>query len=73
MMETVLNEYGEYVHRVTESIYAKVIDEREKACKGAIYEWAREKGIDEVLLMDEEKLKEILRLGAVEYSKLYGD
>lgn len=73
MMETVLNECGEYVHRVTEAIYAKVIDEKEKACMGAIYEWAREKGIDEVLLMDEEKLKEILRLGAAEYSKLYGD
>lgn len=73
MMETVLNEYGEYVHRVTEAIYAKVIDEKEKACMGAIYEWAREKGIDEVLLIDEEKLKEILRLGAAEYSKLYGD
>ena len=72
MMETVLNEYGKYVHRV-ETIYAKVIDEKEKACMGAIYEWAKEKGIDEVLLMDEVKLKEIIRLGSAEYSRLYGD
>lgn len=73
MTETVLNECGEYVHRVTEAIYAKVIDEKEKACMGAIYEWAKEKGIDEVLLIDEVKLKEIIRLGSAEYSRLYGD
>lgn len=73
MTKTVLNECGEYVHRVTEAIYAKVIDEKEKACMGAIYEWAKEKGIDEVLLIDEVKLKEIIRLGSAEYSRLYGD
>lgn len=73
MTETVLNEYREYVHRVTEAIYAKVIDEEEKAYMGAIYEWAKEKGIDEVLLIDEVKLKEIIRLGSAEYSRLYGD
>ena len=73
MMEMVLNEYEEYAHRVTEAIYAKVIDEKEKVCMGAIYEWAKEKGIDEVLLMDEVKLKEIIRLGSAEYSRLYGD
>lgn len=72
-MKKVSDECENYVYNITESIYVQVLAEREKACVNAIYAWAKQNGADEVILMDEAKLKEIIRLGAIEYNKLYGD
>lgn len=60
-------EFGEYfpecdvsgAYTITQSIIAKVADAQECACIEAIRIWAREKGYDDVLLLDENKLKEI--------------
>lgn len=54
-------------------IYAQIVSAKENACIDAIYKWAKENDIDEVMLFDECKLKEILRLGCIEYQKIYGD
>ena len=73
-------EFGGYVpecdiswpYTMTKSIIAKVADAQDCACIEAIRIWAREKGYDDVLLMDEAKLKEIILLGSAEYERLYG-
>lgn len=59
-------------YTITQSIIAKVADAQECACIEAIRIWAREKGYDDVILMDEAKLKEIIRLGSAEYDRLHG-
>lgn len=61
------------VYTITQSIIAKVADAQECACIEAIRIWAREKGYDDVLLLDENKLKEIIRLGSAEYERLHGE
>lgn len=58
---------------ITQNIIAKVADAQECACIEAIRIWAREKGYDDVLLMNEEKLKDIILLGSAEYERLYGE
>lgn len=58
---------------IQESIIAMVMDAQEVVCVNAIKLWAKEKGYDDVILMDEEKLKEIIRLGSAEYERLYGE
>lgn len=60
-------------YTITQSIIAKVADAQECACIEAIRIWAKEKGYDDVILMDEAKLKEIIRLGSAEYDRLYGE
>ena len=73
-------EFGEYMpecdmsgaYTITQNIIAKVADAQECACIEAIRIWAREKGYDDVLLLDENKLKEIIRLGSAEYERLHG-
>lgn len=60
-------------YTITQNIIAKVADAQECACIEAIRIWAREKGYDDVLLMDENKLKEIIRLGSAEYERLHGE
>lgn len=60
-------------YTITKSIVAKVANAQECACIEAIRIWAREKGYDDVILMDEAKLKEIIRLGSAEYDRLYGE
>lgn len=69
-MDEFENDIGRFA--IQETIYAQVVTEQEKACMNAIYAWAKQNGADEVLLMDEVKLKEIIRLGAIEYNRLYG-
>ena len=59
-------------YTITQSIIAKVADAQECACIEAIRIWAREKGYDDVILMDEAKLEEIIRLGSAEYDRLHG-
>lgn len=61
-----------WTYTITQSIIAKVADAQECACIEAIRIWAREKGYDDVILMDETKLKEIIRLGSAEYERLHG-
>lgn len=60
-------------YTITQSIIAKVADAQECACIEAIRIWAKEKGYDDVILMDEAKLKEIIQLGSVEYDRLHGE
>lgn len=60
-------------YTITQNIIAKVADAQECACIEAIRIWAREKGYDDVLLLDEDKLKEIIRLGSAEYERLHGE
>lgn len=55
-----------------QSILAKVIDAQECVSIEAIRIWAKEKGYDDVILMDESKLKEIIKLGSAEYERLHG-
>ena len=57
---------------IQQSILARVIDAQEEVCVNAIKMWAKEKGYDDVLLMNEEKLKDIILLGSAEYERLYG-
>lgn len=57
---------------IQQNILAMVIDVQEAVCVNAIKLWAKEKGYDGVILMDEAKLKEIIRLGSTEYERLYG-
>lgn len=72
-------EFGGYepelnpAYSIQESILAMVIDTQEALCVNAIKLWAREKGYDDVILMDEAKLKEIIRLGSAEYERLHGE
>lgn len=54
-------------------IVAQVARARDTACIDAIYKWASENRIDDVLICDEDKLREVLRLGLAEYQKVYGD
>ena len=61
------------VYAIAQNIIAKVADAQECACIEAIRIWAREKGYDDVILMDEAKLKEIIRLGSAEYDRLHGE
>lgn len=56
---------------IPKTIIAKVADARECACIEAIGIWARVKGYDDVLLLNESKLKEIIRLGFAEYERLH--
>lgn len=55
----------------TQNIIVKVADERERACIDEIKRWAKEKGYDDVFFMEEEKLKEVLKLGCAEYERLH--
>lgn len=59
-------------YTIAQNIIAKVADAQECACIEAIRIWAREKGYDDVILMDEAKLKEIIRIGSAEYERLHG-
>ena len=60
-------------HSIQESIFALVMDAQEAVCVNAIKLWAKEKGYDDVILMDEAKLKEIIKLGSAEYERLHGE
>lgn len=60
-------------YSIERKIIAEVANMREKAYIDAIYRWAEKNGIDEVVLCDEEKLKEVLKLGLSEYQRLHGD
>ena len=60
-------------YQIQQNILAMVIDAQEAVCVNAIKLWAKEKGYDDVLLMDESKLKEIIKLGSAEYEKLHGE
>lgn len=64
---------SEYINTITESIFAQVMNMSDQACVDAIYLWAAENKVDEVMLCDEEKLRKVLHLGFVEYQRLYGD
>lgn len=59
-------------YSIQQNILAMVIDAQEAVCVNAIKLWAKEKGYDDVILMDEAKLKEIIRLGSAEYERLHG-
>lgn len=58
---------------IERKIIAQIVDMSDKACIEAIYKWAAENGIDEVMLCDEKKLRTVLNLGFSEYQRLYGD
>lgn len=57
---------------IQQNILAMVIDAQEAVCVNAIKLWAKEKGYNDVILMDESKLKEIIKLGFAEYERLHG-
>lgn len=60
-------------YSIERKIIAQIVDMGDKARIDAIYKWAAENKIDEVSLCDEGKLREVLRLGFLEYQRLYGD
>lgn len=59
-------------YSIQKNIFAMVIDTQEAVCVNAIKLWAKEKGYDDVILIDEAKLKEIISLGTAEYERLHG-
>lgn len=61
-----------HIYEITRNLLLMIGDEEDKAYVKAVRQWAEEKGYDEVLLIDEEKLKTILKLGAEEYERLNG-
>lgn len=60
-----------YTYQIHEQILAQVVNVKEKACIQAIYKWAQENEIEEVLLCDEDELREVLNLGFAEYNKVH--
>ncbi len=63
----------EFITTITYSVMAKVIDMQDEACIEAIRIWAADNEVDDFLLMDEGKLKQVIKLGLAEYQRLYGD
>ena len=64
---------NECVTSISYSVCASIENLRDYACLKAIRNWAIDNEIDEVCIMDEEKLKEIIRLGSIEYQRIHGD
>lgn len=62
---------SEYQQETVHNIAVQIGNVRDQAFIEAIRKWSAENGINELLLIDEEKLKEILRLGCVEFNKLH--
>lgn len=56
--------YEDDIYTITETIYAKVSNSRDKAIMDAIKEWAKEKGLVTIIDIPEDHLLEILRVGA---------
>lgn len=73
MSKNEVNESLEYIYTFEQKIIAEVVNKKEEACIQAIYKWAEMNGVDEVLLCDEDKLREVLKLGLAEYIKVHGD
>lgn len=69
---TPTDEWGGQFGQITYKFLSKVMSLKDEACIESIRLWAMDNGYDDVLLMDEDKLKEILRLGSIEYEKIYG-
>lgn len=68
-----IEELNGWTVSTTYTIATKVVETVNDCIIEAVRDWAIDNGVDEVLLMSEEKLKEILKLGAVEYRRIYGD
>lgn len=58
----------DFIHTQSYKLYTKILKETEKQSYNAIKQYCEENNIIPNLI-DEEKLKEVLRLGIAEYSK----
>lgn len=60
-----------YMQETVHKIAVQIGDTREQAFVDAVRKWAAENELNELLIVDEEQLREVLRLGCIAYNELY--
>lgn len=60
-------------HERMQTIMVQVIDTADRAALEAVWVWLTQnkEKVDDILLIDKEKLEEVLRLGIAEYNKIH--
>lgn len=62
---------SEYHFTIQQRIFARIISNEEKAILREIKRWERASGFDSIILMDGDKLLDVIKLGLAEYDKFH--